>query len=221
MLDLDRQLNYWNRMGPGKPFAHPLNFERLSQYVSHRSRILDFGCGYGRSLGLLFDRGYHDLIGFDLAPAMIAAASERFPAIEFEELTSPPQLPIDGASVDAVLLFSVLTCVPTNEGQRAVIEEVRRALRPDGLLYISDLWLQADERNRERYDRDAAKYGTYGVFDLPEGATFRHHDRRWIAELTEDFETVALDDVDVHTMNGNPAKAFQLFGLKRESSPIA
>jgi SAM-dependent methyltransferase len=122
------------------------------------------------------------------------------------------------ASVDGVLLFSVLTCIPTDEGQRALLKEVHRVLNRGGLLYISDLALQTDERNLERYARDEQKYGIYGVFDLPEGVTVRHHDPKWIENLTSDFEMVALDDVDVVTMNGNPAKAFQWFGvsLKRE-----
>jgi SAM-dependent methyltransferase len=214
MQDLDHQLDYWNRMGPDKPFAHPVNFERLSRWLTPHSRILDLGCGYGRALELFFERGYHDLIGFDPASAMVAAARERCPAINFEEIRSPPRLPLPNRSVDAVLLLSVLTCVPTNEGQQAIVQEVSRMLRPGGLLYISDLWLQTDDRNRHRYEKDEAKYGTYGIFDLPEGVTVRHHDHHWIEELTGDFRTVALDDIEVLTMNGNPAKAFQWFGLK-------
>lgn len=220
MPDLDRQVDYWNRMGPGKPFGHPVNFQRLGQWLTPESRVLDLGCGYGRALGLLFERGYHNLIGFDPAPAMVAMARERFPSITFEEFPCPPQLSLADASVDAALLFSVLTCVPTNMGQRALVAEVGRVLRPGGLFYISDLWLQTDERNRERYVRDQSKYGTYGVFDLPEGVTVRHHDPQWIAALTKDFETGALDHIDVHTMNGNPAKAFQWFGLKRSDPTI-
>jgi hypothetical protein len=53
------------------------------------------------------------------------------------------------------------------------------------------------------------------VFDLPEGVTVRHHDRNWIETLTKDFQTVALDNIEVRTMNGNPAQAFQWFGSKR------
>ncbi|MEO8436676.1 MAG: class I SAM-dependent methyltransferase [Pyrinomonadaceae bacterium] len=215
MQNLDHQVDYWNRVGPGKPFAHPVNFERLEELLSPASRILDVGCGYGRALGLLFDGGYHNLIGFDPAPAMVAMARKRFPAIAFEELNSPPHIPLADDSVDAAMLFSVLTCVPTDHGQRAVVAEVRRVLRPGGLLYISDLWLQTDERNLQRYDRDQPKYGTYGIFDLPEGVTVRHHKPEWIAQLTSGFETQALDNIDVHTMNGNPASAFQWFGSKR------
>lgn len=218
MQDLDRQLDYWNRIGPRKSFNHPINFERLSEWLSPGSRILDVGCGYGRALGLLFDRGYHNLTGCDLAPAMIAKARERFPVITFIELASASHLPLADASVDATLLFAVLTCVPTNQGQRALVEEIVRVLRPGGLCYISDLWLQADERNRERYVRDEPKYGTYGVFDLPEGVTVRHHDPGWIETLTQDFDRVALEHLNILTMNGHPAKAFQWFGLKRSES---
>ena len=219
MLNLDHQFDYWNRMGPGKPFGHPVNLERLSQHLSPGSRILDLGCGYGRVLGLLFDHGYRNLIGFDPAPAMITMARARFPGIEFEEFSSVPHLPLSDASVDATILFSVLTCVPTDEGQRAIVSDVHRVLKPGGLLYVSDLWLQTDERNLERYARDQPKYGTYGVFDLPEGVTVRHHDPRWIEQLTRNFITVVLDSVDVRTMNGNSAKAFQWFGLKTCQKP--
>jgi len=185
----------------------------MSQWLSPESWILDFGCGYGRCLGALFDAGYRNLTGFDLSPAMIAAARERYPEISFQELHTAT-IPLPDASVDGVLLFSVLTCVPTNDGQRALLAELQRVLRPGGLLYISDLWLQPDERNLDRYARDESKYGVYGVFDLPEGVTVRHHDPKWIETLTKDFEMLALDHVEVLTMNQNPAQAFQWFGSK-------
>ena len=213
-MNLDCQVDYWNRVGPKKTFGHPLNCERLRELLSPDSRILDLGCGYGRALGLLWESGYHNLIGFDPAPAMVAAARARFPAITFEE-QNPANLPLADASVDATLLFSVLTCVPTDQGQRTIVKEVGRVLRPGGLLYISDLWLQKDARNLERYARDQAKYGTYGVFELPEGVTVRHHDSRWIDTLTQDFDLIALEQIEVVTMNGNPAQAFQWFGTKR------
>jgi SAM-dependent methyltransferase len=215
--DLNSQYEYWNTAGTQKSFAHPVNLRRVRQWVSDESTILDYGCGYGRILGELFNEGYENLIGLDFSPAMIAAARAEYPEIQFEVVESST-IPLPDASVDGVLLFSVLTCIPTDEGQRALLKEVHRVLNRGGLLYISDLWLQTDERNLERYARDEQKYGNYGVFDLPEGVTVRHHDPKWIETLTSDFEMVALDDLEVVTMNGNPAKAFQWFGLslKRE-----
>lgn len=43
---------------------------------------------------------------------------------------------LSSTSVDAVLLFTVLTCVPTDDGQQAIVREAGRVLRPGGLLYI-------------------------------------------------------------------------------------
>ena len=215
MKNLDNQIHYWNRIGPSKPFAHPVNVERLAGLLHADSSILDFGCGYGRVLGSLRNHGYTNLIGVDPAPSMVDAARVQFPGISFQQLIDSPNLTLDTASVDAVLLFAVLTCVPSDEGQHSIIREISRVLRPSGLLYISDLWIQTDTRNVERYDRDLSKYGTYGIFDLPEGVTLRHNDRHWIETLTTDYDVLALDEIVVQTMNGHSASGFQWFGLKQ------
>jgi SAM-dependent methyltransferase len=211
---LDLQIDYWNAVGPTKPFAHPVNIEKLEQWVRPTSRVLDYGCGYGRALGILQAHGYRDLIGVDPVPAMIAAARHNFPSISFDLLDDYRKVNVPDASVDCVFLFTVLTCVPTDEGQRAIISEITRVLRSKGVLYISDMWLQTDSRNVERYIEGEKKYGIYGVFDLREGVTVRHHDRRWIETLTKDYELLELEEIPVKTMNGHPATAFQWYGRK-------
>jgi SAM-dependent methyltransferase len=211
---LDLQLDYWDRIGPEKPFAHPINIQQLRQWVSPTSRILDYGCGYGRALGILAANGFTDLFGVDPAPAMIAAARQSFPTLSFQVLDDYRRVHLPDDSVDAVLLLSVLTCVPTDDGQRAIVDEITRLLRPSGVLYISDLFLQTDARNVERYVEYEKKYGIYGVFDLREGATVRHHERAWIDTLTRDYERLILEELPVQTMNGHPATAFQWFGRK-------
>ena len=214
MPDLDLQLSYWNTVGPSKPFRNPVGLARLKELLSPHARILDFGCGYGRVLGLLRSEGFSNLIGFDPAPSMVEEARRKFPAMEFQVLENPPHLPVSDASVDAVLLVAVLTCVPTDDGQMGIVAEAHRVLKPGGLLHIVDLWLQTDARNMERYLRDVDKYGVYGVFDLPEGVTVRHHDRRWIEALTAQFDPVSLDETKFTTMNGHSAHGFQWFGRK-------
>jgi SAM-dependent methyltransferase len=213
MADLNNQKDYWDRVGPSKPFSHPVNVSRLAALLDRQSRILDFGCGYGRALGVLHDHGYRSLIGVDPAPCMVAAARQKFPQVTFLTIDSP-HLPFADESMDGVLLFAVLTCVPSDEGQRRIVREAQRVLRRGGLLYLSDFWLQSDERNIERYRRAQAKYGVYGVFELPEGVVLRHHERGWIDQLTADFTLVTVDEIKVETMNGHEAAAFQWFGRK-------
>ena len=70
-------------------------------------------------------------------------------------------------------------------------------------------------RNLKRYREFEKKHGTYGVFELSEGAVLRHHDKEWIESLTSDFETIDFRELDVETMNKNSARAFQLFMRKK------
>jgi hypothetical protein len=95
-----------------------------------------------------------------------------------------------------------------------IIAEITRLLRPGGVLYISDMFLQADARNLQRYVEGEKRHGVYGVFDLRDGVTVRHHDRSWIATLTTGYEQLAVEEIPIETMNGNPATAFQWFGRK-------
>ncbi len=208
---------YWNEIGPTKSFAHPIHVETLKRWVEPRSRILDYGCGYGRAVGILAAAGFQNLIGLDPASAMIAAARRNHPSIAFGVLTDPTEIPLPDASVDAVLLIAVLTCIPESAAQRRTIESITRVLRPGGILYVSDMRLQTDARNLERYARDERKYGVYGVFDLDEGITVRHHHKAWIESLLSDYEVLVIDDVEAQTMNGNAAKLFQLFARRAAS----
>jgi ubiquinone/menaquinone biosynthesis C-methylase UbiE len=72
---------------------------------------------------------------------MVAEARKRHPALTFNKV-DPTSLPFTDETFDAVLLFTVLTCIPTDDGQRRVLREASRVLRLGGILYISDLWLQ-------------------------------------------------------------------------------
>jgi hypothetical protein len=108
----------------------------------------------------------------------------------------------------------VLTCIPTDAGQLELVAELRRLLRPGALLYISDMFIQDDQRNRARYETFAAKYGVYGVFETGDGAVCRHHEPSWTRRLLAGFDQVASREVSVQTMNGHPAHITQLLVRK-------
>lgn len=213
MASLDQQSEYWNSTGAGKTFTHPLDPTWLSS-LEPNARILDYGCGYGRLTGELHRRGFTAVQGADLSPTLIARARRQWPAVRFTVIDTPPTLPRPDETHDAVLLFAVLTCVPTDAGQRALIAELRRLLRPGALLYLSDMCLQPGERDRARYEAHAAKYGVYGVFETGDGAVCRHHDPAWLRGLLTGFDQIAERQISAKTMNGNPAQITQLLAQK-------
>lgn len=207
------QIRYWDRVAHEKRFSHPLRLDWLEKYSNKQARILDYGCGYGRTLVDLSAGGLQNLVGVDFSRAMLARArvAERRAGLVRNDGHS---LPFKNECLDAVLLFAVLTCIPADEEQRVLLAEVKRVLRPGGLIYLSDLLLNDDARNRERYQRFAEAYKCYGVFELPEGVAVRHHQKEWIEELTSSFRQLEYEPFTVTTMNGNMSAAFQYLGRK-------
>jgi ubiquinone/menaquinone biosynthesis C-methylase UbiE len=155
--------------------------------------------------------GYGNVVGADFSEQMLTRCRSQFPRLTLvrnDGLT----LPFRDRAFDAVLLFALLTCIPGDDDQRRLLAEVTWVLRPEGILYISDLLINTDARNVERYERHADEFGVYGVFELPEGVIVRHHREEWIESLTRAFTRLAFEHFTVTTMNGNPSAAFQYLG---------
>lgn len=209
MADLDHQVDYWTTIGAEKTFTHPIDLTWLAE-LDRSAHVLDYGCGYGRLSAYLMGQGFANIEGADISATLVARARRAVPELTFHVLDRPPALPHADGSLDAVLLVAVLTCIPDDAAQRGLVAELHRVLRPGGLLYVSDLLLQDDARNRERYAHFADVYGTHGVFETGDGAICRHHSRAWLAELLGGFTIAAEREVAVPTMNGNDVTAIQL-----------
>jgi len=218
MQSASSQIGYWDRVAQEKRFSHPLQVDWLTRYLKNSSTaILDYGCGYGRTLAELSMAGLTNLVGVDFSEAMLARARVAAPRAGLVR-NDGRSLPFKNECFNAVLLFAVLTCIPDDDEQRILLTEVVRVLRPGGLIYLSDLLLNDDARNRERYQRFAEAYKCYGVFELPEGVAVRHHQKEWIEELTRPFRQLEYEPFTVTTMNGNSSAAFQYLGRKPPES---
>jgi len=207
------QSEFWNQSAGTKVFSHPLDHARFALTVVRDAAILDYGCGRGRLCGELAGRGFTRVVGADFSTEMIAAARRDHPSVSFTHVGGAT-VPVGDASFDAVLLFAVLTCIPSSTTQRTLIAEVHRVLKRGGLLVVSDYPLQSDARNVARYDAFArethgGEAGDYGTFRLPDGGTVRHHAMSWFDELFAQFTVEERVEFDATTMNGNPARIAQ------------
>lgn len=207
------QRKYWDSVSEQKEFTLPLQADRLACYVGKDGRILDVGCGYGRILGELYGLGYRNLVGIDFSPGMIERGKRQFPQLDLR-VKKDEAIDLPDESVDAVLLFAVLTCIRSDEEQAALVGEISRVLKPGGVLYVNDYLLGHDERNLQRYEAFAEKYGTYGVFELPEGAVCRHHSEEYIFRLLGGFAKKEYAPITFTTMNGHRADGFYYIGQK-------
>ena len=169
------------------------------------------GCGYGRTLNELYQNGYNKLIGIDFSSGMIERGKRQFPYLDLR-VKQDESIALPDKSVDAVILFAVLTCIRKNEDQIQLLREIKRVLKPHGILYVNDFLLNSDERNLSRYEQFKEIYGTYGVFELPEGAVCRHHDERWMKQLLGDFSELEYRHLTFTTMNGHKSNGFYFIG---------
>jgi SAM-dependent methyltransferase len=130
-----------------------LVLNELTRYAGTRAgRILDLGCGTGGMLPHLTTLG--DALGLDSADEAALACRRR--GVPFVKGWGS-QLPFRDAAFDAVTALDVIEHVPDDAG---LLREIRRVLRPGGLLLVTVpayqfLWSQHDVFNhhQRRYRR--------------------------------------------------------------------
>lgn len=207
------QKEYWDSVSEKKEFTTPFQAEEFSKYVHKDSLIVDIGCGYGRTLNELSGFEFKNLIEFDFSDEMIERGKRQFPGLDLRvkknELVDMPD-----ESVDAVILFAVLTCIYKDEEQKKLISEIRRILKSGGVLYVNDFLLNTDDRNLDRYRKFENEFGVFGVFELLEGAIVRHHSEESIKELLGDFAEKEYSNLTFTTMNGHTSNGFFFIGAK-------
>lgn len=97
--------------------------------------VLDAGCGTGYGTGILAAAGAKHAVGVDISPDAIESARSSAPhaSVEFV-LGDLHELPFADDAFDLVVCFEAIEHV---DDQARAIRELKRVLRPDGLLVLS------------------------------------------------------------------------------------
>lgn len=206
---------YWNEVGSKKEFEDPLYIEKLSPFISAESSIVEYGCGYGRMGKILREAGYVNYAGFDFAPNMIERGKVENPDLKLSLLETPGTIPKEDLSVDAVVLSTVLCCMPNREEQAQLMEEIFRVLKVGGVLYVTDFLICEHPMYSEKYEAGFQKYGERGVYTTSENLVVRHHTASAILDLLSGFDVQWFEQFDFKTMNQNPAKTFHAIARAR------
>ncbi len=147
MLEVDEH-HWWYR---GRRRVIRAELERLP--LPAGARVLDAGCGSGRTLEEL--RDYGEACGIELDPD--AAALARGRGAFDVRVGRLERLPWEGGTFDLITCLDVIEHTPDD---RATLRELRRVCKPGGWLLVTvpaypALWSQHDEANHHyrRYVR--------------------------------------------------------------------
>jgi ubiquinone/menaquinone biosynthesis C-methylase UbiE len=135
---------YWNEIEP----THRTFIERFLAALPPEGRVLDAACGIGRYLPMVLESG-RTVLGVDHTQNYLARAREASPdaALEHHDLQDLPYVD----EFDGVMCIDGMEFVPPEDWPR-VLNRFRRALHPDGYLYLT-IELIAPEEVRAATER--------------------------------------------------------------------
>jgi SAM-dependent methyltransferase len=125
------------RVGKGCAWHIEKQVLGMGATLAEAQRVLDFGCGCGRTLRWLIESYPEiDFYGADVDADAIAWCTKNFPGPVFVNTGQEPPLPFDSGYFDVAYCFSVFTHLGEAR-QDSWLRELRRVLRPGGIVILT------------------------------------------------------------------------------------
>ena len=154
---------------PSSLNTYPILYERTRKEM----KIVDIGCGYGKTCFELVLNGYDSIVGFDINQTGIEDASVRLNQLP-KDISKNCTFIIDDAlhttfedaQFDLGIMQAFLTTMTSKDHRIRALQEARRIIAPNGGLYLT-VFMQTWHNNiyRKRYEKDAKVTGEEGSFN--------------------------------------------------------
>ncbi|VEU59448.1 class I SAM-dependent methyltransferase [Mesomycoplasma neurolyticum] len=123
----------------------------LQKYFAKKSKILDLGCGTGRTTFSLRKLKYNNIIAADVSPKMIQAAENIMKKTNIKQIfkiEDASKLSFDNESFDNVFFsFNGWPGIVNSLNRIKALNEIYRILKPNGIFIFS-----AHNRDEEKYN---------------------------------------------------------------------
>ncbi len=112
----------------------PQDLQDLDKYTQEGERVLDSGCASGR-LFEIFKNKKIDFYGIDFSKKLIELAKRKYPQANFQTINAL-NTPFKDNYFDKIYSISVLHNIPSQALQMQYLKEMRRILKPEGLIIL-------------------------------------------------------------------------------------
>lgn len=187
----------WDDVADTVTFSVPLDIDFIAERITPRARILDLGCGYGRTMASLRARGFCRLIGYDASPQLVARGHSEAPGLDLR-VADATHLPVSSDTFDAVVIAALLTSVPSPRHHAMIVAEIARVLRPGGEVFGVDFLRGVN-----------TGYLAGGGFRATNGIPMMHFKDTEITSLFQGFTLIESKRVVVNSLSGKPAEVLQ------------
>lgn len=198
----------WDEVAESIEFTLKIDARRFQELVPRTSRILDYGCGYGRITKLLTSLEYSHVVGYDTSEAMLARGRKQYPGVTLLPCT-PSEVPEPDASFDAIVGCGLLTSIVDQNASDLACTEMLRTLRPGGILHLAEFMIQPER-----------SYFAGGLTFSSLGLPVRHFSQYELSRLFQKWEILGLDAVEARSISGAPVPAIHLFARKGAESQL-
>jgi 2-polyprenyl-3-methyl-5-hydroxy-6-metoxy-1,4-benzoquinol methylase len=210
-------MNNWSNLANVSEikFTTPLpDLSDLQAVLSTDSKVLDIGCGYGRALKYLYDKGFKNLIGVDISESLIRRAKTICPDAtyyvqDFEKISL-------NEKVDLILLMAVIEYISNDSTQDLFFRDIETLLSDDGYIFLETFTFDFN-LNFKNYLLGFLRTGHFGRFRNSMGIECHHQSSATLRKiLNRRFEIVDDSRRRFTTWSGNICKGHQ-FVLKKKS----
>ncbi len=112
----------------------------VNKYFIKKSKLLDIGCGAGRTTIPLHNAGYN-VLGVDLCPELINRAKSLAKCFNLDvpfATMNATDLQLDDSSFhNAIFAFNGFECIPKIRNKKKALSEINRILKPGGRLIFT------------------------------------------------------------------------------------
>lgn len=159
----DEMINYYSDLAQniGLFECEKILFQK---YFNFKDKILDIGCGAGRTTIPIYNMGYKDIIGLDIAERMIHSAKTISTNIEFVVGDTTNLQYDDNTFNKAIFSFNGIMLIPRIEIRLKALKEINRVLKEDGYFIFSSPYM--DNKLQSKFWISEKKKWEQGKFDI-------------------------------------------------------